>query len=56
MRGQPLFSDFMKTLTARRAFIIDALVAEQDQTKVDVLRGEARAYDFIIKAVNNQEN
>lgn len=55
MRGQPLFSDFVKTLTARREQIVNALIAEQDQTKVDVLRGEVRGYDFILKA-NNQEN
>lgn len=55
LKGQPLFTDFMKTLTARRAVIVDMLINEQDQTKVDVLRGEVRAYDFIIKAYT-QEN
>lgn len=56
LKGQPLFTDFMKTLTARREQIVNALITEQDQTKVDVLRGEVRGYDFIIKATTNQEN
>lgn len=56
LKGQPLFNDFMKTLKERREAIVSALIVEQDQTKVDVLRGEARGYDFIIKAYTNQEN
>lgn len=54
-KGLPLFNDFVKTLRARREQIVSALITEQDQTKVDVLRGEVRGYDFIIKAIDNQE-
>lgn len=55
LKGQPLFTDFVKTLRARREQIVNALITEQDQTKVDVLRGEVRGYDFIFKAIDNQE-
>jgi hypothetical protein len=55
LKGQPLFNDFVKTLRARREQIVNALIVEQDQTKVDVLRGEVRGYDFIFKAIDNQE-
>lgn len=55
LKGLPLFNDFVKTLTARREFIVNACVNEQDPTKVDVLRGEVRGYDFIIKAVTTPE-
>jgi hypothetical protein len=49
LRDNPFFQDFIKTLSARRDDIVSRLVALDDDAKTGVLRGEIRAYDFIIK-------
>jgi len=50
LRGLPLFEDFIKTLQARREHVDAQLIEGQDTTQLEVLRGEVRAYDFILKA------
>jgi hypothetical protein len=49
-RGSPSFEDFIKTLQARREHVDTQLVDGLDTTQTEVLRGEVRAYDFILKA------
>jgi hypothetical protein len=50
MRGTPLFSDFIKTLSRRHDAIVVAW--ENGSPESEALRGEARAYSYIIKAAN----
>jgi hypothetical protein len=54
LRGSPSFSDFIKTLSRRH----DAVVAswENGSAEAEALRGEARAYSYIIKAATNTES
>jgi hypothetical protein len=52
MRASPSFSDFIKTLTRRREAIIASW--EGGGTNSDELRGEARAYSYIIKAATTE--
>jgi hypothetical protein len=47
--GAPFFGNFMKTLEARRTDVIEKLL-QAPEGQGDLLRGEARAYDYIIKA------
>lgn len=56
MRGLPSFSEFIKTLTGRRESVVNALIAEADPAKVEVLRGEVRAYDYILKATRESKS
>lgn len=48
LRGSPSFSDFIKTLSRRREAII--ALWESGTSESEALRGEARAYSYIIKA------
>jgi hypothetical protein len=50
MRGLPNFNDFIKTLTGRREHVVTQMI-NGPITEVEVLRGEARAYDYILNAV-----
>lgn len=50
LRGTPSFDEFVKTLAARREFVVSQLIGELNSSNVDVLRGEARAYDYLLKA------
>lgn len=52
MRGSSSFDKFVKTLAARREFVVSQLVATPDQSTVEALRGEARALTYILKAAN----
>ena len=52
LRASPLFSDFMKTLTRRRDAVVNQWI--QGTGDSEALRGEARAYDYIIKAANTE--
>lgn len=45
----PFFSEFIKTLQTRKDDIVAKILTAQS-SEVDVLRGEARAYDLILKA------
>ena len=56
LRGSPSFDEFVKTLAARREFVVSQLVDALESTNVDVLRGEARAYDYLLKAAKPPEN
>jgi hypothetical protein len=53
LRGSPSFTEFVKTLTARRESVVDSLISTADSKMVDVLRGEVRAYDYILKATRD---
>jgi hypothetical protein len=53
-RGSPYFEDFIKTLQARRDHVDDQLVNGADVSQTQVLRGEVRAYDFILKSYRQQ--
>jgi hypothetical protein len=50
LRGSPSFDEFVKTLAARREFVVSQMIGELNSSNVDVLRGEARAYDYLLKA------
>ncbi|MFI5397597.1 MAG: hypothetical protein ACHQ9S_18830 [Candidatus Binatia bacterium] len=50
LRASPVFSEFMKTLTRRRDAVVNQWIAGTGDS--EALRGEARAYDYIIKAAN----
>lgn len=56
LRGSPSFDEFVKTLAARREFVVSQLLGELNSSNVDVLRGEARAYDYLLKAATPQSN
>jgi len=49
LRGSPSFNDFIKTLTGRREHVVTQMI-NGPITEVEVLRGEARAYDYILNA------
>lgn len=54
LRGAPFFNDFIKTLEARKADIVTRWMASSDPNQDAALKGEARAYDYIIKAGTKQ--
>ncbi len=53
LRDVPQFWDYVKTLEAKRDAAIHTLLYEPQPANVEVLRGEARAYDTLIKDIAN---
>lgn len=45
------FRDYVKTLEAKRDDLVSQLLYEPDESKVSSLRGEARAFDTMIKNI-----
>ena len=52
LRDAPPFWDYVKTLEAQRDVCISQLLVEIDPAKVESKRGEARAYDELIKQIH----
>lgn len=53
-RGLPSFEDFIKTLQARRDHVDNQMI-HGHMNEVEVLRGEIRAYDFILRTYRHTQ-
>lgn len=51
LKTAPGWRDYVKTLQVHRDDIIISLLHESDPSKVEALRGEARAYDTLFNDV-----
>ena len=53
LRDTPQFWHYVKMLEERRDAVIHQIMYEQTPDNVNVLRGEARAYDTLIKQIHS---
>jgi hypothetical protein len=53
LRASPSFPDFIKTLSRRREAVVTSWASGSGES--EALRGEVRAYDYLIKAATTTE-
>ena len=53
LRDSAAFRDYVKMLQDRRDQLVSRLLSEADASKVESLRGEARATDTLLRDISN---